>query len=652
MLYKPTELAGTAFLMANHISKKEVQEMRKIASFLTSAAVLAASLTVFTAGAGAEETADKGVVILHTNDVHCGFQADDNTYGAADLAAYKARLEDEGYDVILVDAGDFVQGGVIGTLSDGEFPMQIMNELGYDAAVPGNHEFDYGMDAFFKLTDEAEFPYLSVNFTDLRTGEKPFQPYSIIEADQYKIAFIGLTTPETPLSSRPTNFMDENGEFIYGFLGGDDGTALYTAVQDAIDAAYADGADFVFALGHMGDYAYDDRWSSISVFEHVSGLTGFIDGHSHSEIVAEGWGKDGGDVWLTSTGSKLQTIGQITITPDRLVNCELICKGDYTVSTDENSAEYKAYQHMSDFIAGIEDQYNELAGTVVAKTNVELTVNDPDTGERAVRSAETNLGDLCADAYRAKTSADIALINGGGVRANIAAGDITYGNIIDVQPFGNSLCVVKATGQQILDCLEMGAMYAPEENGGFMQVSGLSYTVNSYIPSSVSTDENGNFVGVDGEYRVQNVVIKGEPLDLDRTYTLASHDYLLLSGGDGMSMFKDCTVVAKEITLDYQALIDFITEDLGGTVGEEYSDPRGSGRITIVSEVPATAESAETSESAESTEAPETAEADGGTGTAADEHKGSPDTGVGSVAVFVSVVGLSAALMAASRRRK
>ena len=587
---------------------------------------------------GAEETESKGVVILHTNDVHCGFEADDSSFGVADLAAYKAHLEDEGYDVILVDAGDFVQGGVIGTLSDGEYPMQIMNELGYDVAVPGNHEFDYGMDTFFKLTGEAEFPYLSVNFTDLRTDEKPFQAYTIIDAEQYRIAFIGLTTPETLTSSRPSNFQDEDGNFIYGFLGSDDGTALYTAVQNAIDAAYADGADYVFAIGHMGDYVYDDRWSSIAVFEHVSGLTGFIDGHSHSEIIGEGWDKSGNDVWLTSTGTKLHTIGQITITPERQVNCELISKDDYAVSTDENSAEYKAYQKMSDFIAGIDEQYNELAGTVVARTDVELTVNDPETGERAVRNSETNLGDLCADAYRVKTGADIGLINGGGVRANIAAGDITYGNIIDVQPFGNSLCVVEATGQQILDCLEMGAVHAPEENGGFMQVSGLSYTVNTYIPSSVTTDENGNFTGVDGEYRVKNVLVNGEPLDLEKVYTVASHNYLLFNGGDGMSMFKDCNMIAKEIALDNQALIDYITEDLGGTVGEEYSDPRGSGRIAVVNEAPETSDEAETPETAETFEIP-------------GESK-NPDTGAGSVTVFISAVGISAALMSASRRKK
>lgn len=600
-----------------NLKYKRGKKMKKIASFLTSITVLLALILTFPVTAFAAETESLGVVILHTNDVHCGFEADDSTFGAADLAAYKARLESEGYDVILADAGDFVQGGVIGTLSNGEYPMQIMNELGYDIAIPGNHEFDFGMDNFLKLANEAKFPYISVNFTDLRTNEKPFSAYKIIEAGGLKIAFIGLTTPETPSSSTPTNFMDENGNYIYGFLGGDDGTALYTAVQDAINSAYADGADYVFAIGHMGDYVYDEKWSSRTVIEHTSGLSAFIDGHSHSVLEDFVEDKDGKSVPLASTGTKLENIGKITIT-DNEMTCELIEKSDYTVSADENTAENKAYRNMTDFIAGINAQYGELIGTVVARTDVELTINDPETGERAVRSAETNLGDLCADAYRAATGAEIALVNGGGVRANIAVGDITYGNIIDVQPFGNSLCVVEATGQQILDCLEMGALHCPEEDGSFIQVSGLTYQINKSVPSSVKTDKDGNFIGIDGEYRVCNVFVGEKPLDLNKTYTVASHNYYLLSYGGGMTMFRDCKLVAKEIALDNQALIDYITENLGGTVGEKYSNPRGSGRIKVIDK-------------------------------ASDI---SPETGVESVAVFVNIAGIAAAMMVISRRKK
>lgn len=263
------------------------------------------------------------------------------------------------------------------------------------------------------------------------------------------------------------------------------------------------------------------------------------------------------------------------------------------------------------------------------------------TQGRAVRNSETNLGDLCADAYRAKTGADIAIINGGGVRANIAVGDITYGNIIDVQPFGNSICVIEATGQQILDCLELGAIHYPEEDSSFIQVSGLTYQINAYIPSSVKTDKDGNFLGVDGEYRVSNVFVGDEPLDLGKTYTVASHDYYLISFGNGMTMFRDCPMVAKEISLDNQALIDYITDDLGGTVGGEYSDPRGSGRITVVNESPETSDESGTSETSETTGTSDTSGV-----------SDNPNTGAGSAAVLICAVGISVAMMVVSRRRR
>jgi 2',3'-cyclic-nucleotide 2'-phosphodiesterase (5'-nucleotidase family) len=223
----------------------------------------------------------------------------------------------------------------------------------------------------------------------------------------------------------------------------------------------------------------------------------------------------------------------------------------------------------------------------VAKTDVDLVINEPSTLDkeekiRLVRNAETNLGDLCADAYRYVTGADIALVNGGGVRVDIRSGDITNNDIISVHPFGNAVCVVEADGQTILDALEMGARVTPEECGGFLQVSGLTYEINTEIESSVQVDENGMFVSVDGEYRVQNVMVGDEPLDLNKTYTVASHNYMLKSAGDGMCMFQDCNIVLDEIMLDNEALRTYILEGLGGVVGEQYADPYGEGRIVAI----------------------------------------------------------------------
>ncbi len=555
--------------------------MKKMKLFACAAAAALCCTVLPRFGVFAEDK-DKGIVILHTNDVHCGVNADDDTFGYAELSAYCAKLESEGYKTLLVDAGDAVQGDVIGTLSDGEYPLQIMNELGYDLAVPGNHEFDFGMESFFELKNSAKFPYLSANFVDLTSGDTVLDSYKIIEANGVKIGFVGISTPETITKSNPAFFKNENGEYIYGFCAGDNGKELYGAVQTAVDEASAEGADYIVAVGHLGIDEQSSPWMSKEVISNVSGIDVFIDGHSHSVIDGETvTDKDGEKVLLTSTGTKLANIGTVTIS-DNKISSKLISKGDYTVSDDETSAENAAFTEMDGFIKSIEAKCSELANTVVAKTDVTLTINKPDSDERIIRNAETNLGDLCADAYRTLLDADIGFINGGGIRADIAKGDITYADIIAVHPFGNSVCLVEATGQQILDALELGAANAPEESGGFLQVSGLTYEIHTEIPSSVVLTENREFVKVDGEYRVKNVLVGGEPLDTEKIYTLASHNYMLKSGGDGFTMFVGCKILKDEVLIDNEVLINYITENLGGNVGSEYENPYGEGRIKIV----------------------------------------------------------------------
>lgn len=594
----------------------------KLIAFTAAAALSLSALPQFTAFA---ERSDMGIVILHTNDVHCGINANDDTFGYADLAAYRAKLEAEGYTTLLVDAGDSVQGDVIGTLSDGSFPLQIMNEMGYDLAVPGNHEFDFGMDNFFSLKDSAEFPYISANFVDLTSGDTVLDSYKIIDADGVKIGFIGISTPETITKSTPAFFKNDNGDYIYGFCSGNNGEELYNAVQSAVDSASADGADYIVAVGHLGIDEQSSPWTSKEVISNVSGIDVFIDGHSHSVIDGETvTDKNGESVLLASTGTKLSTIGTVTISDDE-ISSKLVSKSDYVVSDDTSSSEYAAYTEIDSFIKGIEAEYSELANTVVAKTNIDLTIIKPGTDERIIRNNETNLGDLCADAYRSLLDADIAFVNGGGIRANIEKGDITYAEIIAVHPFGNSACLIEATGQQILDALELGASNTPEESGGFLQVSGLTYEIHTDIPSSVVLTDNKEFVKVDGEYRVKNVMVGGEPLELDKTYTLASHNYMLKAGGDGYTMFSGCNILKDEVMIDNQVLITYITDTLGGNVGDEYAEPYGQGRITIIS-------------------GEDTADTD--------NKKGSPDTGVSGVAVFIAVMSVSAAIAFVSRNRK
>ena len=501
------------------------------------------------------------VVVLYTNDVHCGVSGN---LGYAGIATVKDTLEKQGKTVILVDNGDAIQGDTVGTLSKGEYIIDIMNHVGYDVAVPGNHEFDYGMEQFLALAEKAEFPYVSVNFN--KEGEPVFDPYVIIEAEGAKIAFLGICTPKTITTSTPTYFQNEAGEYIYGFCQGEEGAELYNAVQASVDAAKAEGADYVIAMAHLG-IEYDcSPWTSSEVITNTNGIDVVLDGHSHSVIEGDlVKNKDGEDVLLTSTGTKLENIGMLTIGTDGAYESALISNAE-----------------TIEFVAGVEEQFEELINEVVASTEVDLTIKDPVTGERMVRRQETNLGDLCADAYLAMSGADIAFVNGGGVRADIPAGDITYGQIISVHPFGNEMCTVETNGQDILDALEFGASKLPSENGGFLQVAGISYTIDMNVDSTVVIDENGTFVEVAGERRVKDVMVGGEPIDPAKTYVLASHNYMLKNGGDGFCMFQDDTVILDCVMIDNQVLINYIVEKLGGVVGEEYSDVYGQGRITVI----------------------------------------------------------------------
>ena len=537
----------------------------------------------------AEEAAEgeglqQDVVVLFTSDVHCGV---DQNFGYVGLKAVKDTMEAAGNHVLLVDDGDSIQGEPIGTMTTGQADIELMNAVGYDVAIPGNHEFDYGMDRFFELVEMANFPYISCNFN--KEGELVFAPYIIKEFDGVKIAFVGVTTPKTLTTSTPKYFQDENGEFIYGFMQDDTGETVYAAVQKAVDDARAEGAQYVIVMGHMGNEAEVIPYTYADVIANTNGIDAFLDGHSHDTDKVVMQNKDGQDVVRQACGTKMEGIGWLRIKAgDGSVDTGL-----YTWSNSVSAPELLGIEN--DMTAAVEkaiDELDEKLGEVVASTAVDLTINDPsakdDNGKpvRIIRRTETNLGDLCADAYLDQSGADIAFVNGGGIRVSIAKGDITLGDILKVHPFGNELTVIEVTGQQVLDALEWGARAVPGENGGFLQVAGLTYEIHTYIESSCTQDDNGMFTGVAGEYRVKNVMVGGEPLDLEKTYVLASHNYMLLDNGDGFTMFDGCTVLQDSVKLDNQVLIDYITGTLGGVVGEAYAEPYGQGRIVAVAEQP------------------------------------------------------------------
>ena len=443
------------------------------------------------------------------------------------------------------------------------------------------------MDRFLELTGKANFPYISANFN--KDGELVFAPYAVREFDGVKIAFVGVTTPKTLTSSTPKYFQDEYGNFVYGFMQDETGEKLYAAVQSAVDAARAEGAAYVVVLGHLGNEDACSPWTYADVIANTTGIDAFLDGHSHDTDQVEMLNKDGETVLRSACGTKMAGVGCLRIGKDGKLSTDLFLWNNSVAAPELLGVRNDVY----DAVKAAQDALSEKLSEVVAQTAVELTINDPvatkDDGSpiRIVRRAETNLGDLCADAYRDQSGAQIAFVNGGGVRVSIREGDVTLGDILKVHPFGNAMCVIEATGQQILDALEWGARAVPSENGGFLQVSGLTYEIHTYIESSAKADENTMFAGVEGERRVRNVLVGGEPIDPEQTYTLASHNYMLKNGGDGYNMFKGDKLLQDEVMLDNQVLINYITGTLGGVVGEQYADPYGEGRIVAVGEKPA-----------------------------------------------------------------
>ena len=520
------------------------------------------------------------IYILYTSDVHCGI---DTGFGYAGLQQVRDSLEAQGYATILVDDGDAVQGEAVGTLSRGATIVGLMNELGYDAAIPGNHEFDYGMDRFLELTKMADYPYISCNLN--RKGELLLPPYVVLEAAGTKIGFVGVTTPKTYTSSAPSHFQNEEGEFIYDFMRGGDGQELYDAIQAAVDGARSEGAEYVCVMAHLGLEEICRPWTYADVIANTRGIDIFFDGHSHDTEQVVMKNMDGEDVVRSACGTRLECIGYSHISAEKGIVDTGVWSWPNSVSAPELLS---IHNEAADAVAAARTELAGLLDEVVAVSTVEMTIYDPTekdfTGNpvRIARRMETNLGDFCADAMRFGGGADIGIINGGAIRVDVHKGDVTYGDMINVHPFQNSLCVVEATGQQVLDALEWGAHSFPEEGGPFLQVSGLTYEIDATVPSGCIEDDNGMCIGIEGERRVRSVLVGGVPLDPDATYSVASTDYVLLDHGSGITAFDGAPILQDRVKLDNQTLIEYARETLGGVIGEEYADPYGQGRITYV----------------------------------------------------------------------
>lgn len=512
--------------------------------------------------------AGKEIIILHTNDIHCGIT---DNLGIDKVSQYKKDLKKQGYPVALVDAGDAIQGAPIGKLSTGESIVKIMNAVGYDFVIPGNHEFDYGMERFLQLASRQKCGYYSCNFVDVKTRKPILKPYKIIVLGGKKIGFVGVTTPETLVTSTPKYFQDKDGKFIYGFCEDQTGEKVYAAVQRAVNNVRKEGADYVFLVGHLGTDGSIPYWSSGAIAANTYNIDGIIDGHSHEQYIPPHKiiNKAGKEVLVAQTGTKLQSLGKMTIKEDGTITSELV-KGLKT-----------ADPKITKLVAKENKKFESILKQPVGEALVDLTGDDPKTGERRVRNGETNLGDFVADAYRFVLDTDISIVNGGSIRNTIKKGVFTYNDLLKAFPFGNMCTVIEATGQQIVDALEVGVSAYPNEHGAFMQVSGISFTIDPSIPSGLVIDAKGNFVEVKGERRVKDVKIHGKPIDLNGKYTIGGSTYVLKDGGNGLVMFKQSKLLKDGIMTDVDAIMEYVQNHLNAKIKEGYENPYGAGRITI-----------------------------------------------------------------------
>ena len=580
----------------------------------------------------------KDVVILFTNDVHTYI---DNPLSYDVLSGLKNELLSL-YDYVLtVDAGDAIQGTAYGSMDKGATIVEMMNQVGYDVVTLGNHEFDYGMDGCMNVIAQAAYPYVSCNFRhekDGVAGDTVLDPYALFVQGSEVIAFIGITTPESFTKSTPAYFQDENGTYIYGISGGEDGSALYADVQAAIDLAKKDGATKIIALGHLGVDLSSSPWTSKEVIANVSGLDAFIDGHSHTvmegELVTD---KDGNQVLLAQTGQYFDSIGMMVIdgetgaiTTDLIGYAEILADKvgeDGKPVKDENgntAQEVVGYEYVSDLLSGLEwmpdlgvteikdnwiAEIDNKLGAVVGTLNVALGNYDAE-GKRLVRSQETVTGDFCADALywlfdSMGLDVDVAVMNGGGIRNKTdITGSFSYKTAKEIHTFGNVACLQTITGQQLLDALEWGARTAGtgEECGGFLQVSGITYQIDTEWPASLQADDKGVWVGgPTGGYRVHDVMVYNketgvyEALDLNAKYNLAGYNYTLRDLGDGFNMFSGAVNVLDYVMEDYMVLASYVEAFPDAVVDAanspllskytgmllDYSQLQGSGRITF-----------------------------------------------------------------------
>ncbi|WP_079911154.1 5'-nucleotidase C-terminal domain-containing protein [Paenibacillus sp. 32352] len=457
--------------------------------FIAASTAVPASAADATSGAAT-------ITILHTNDIHSRVEESKEGIGYAKLSTLIKQQKAANPNTLVLDAGDTFHGQTIANLERGESIVKIMNSIGFDAMEPGNHDFNYGSSRLVELSGKAQFPILSANVKKA-DGTCLLKPYIIKGVAGVKVGIFGLTTPETTYKTHPNN--------VKGLTFADP-----VAEAKAMVNELKGKADIIIALAHLGiDKSSAD--TSTKVAEQVPGIDVIIDGHSHSTLEH---GITVGNTLIAQTGEYSKNIGKV----DLQLDGKTIKSKTASLITKPATESVEADPAVLSIIDEIKKSQDSILSQVVGSSAMKLV------GEReVVRVGESNLGHLITDAMLDETGADVALTNGGGIRASIEAGQITKGQIITVLPFGNYIQTKKVKGSDIVAALELGVSSYPEPLGGFPHVGGVTFTLDAGKPSG---------------QRVSDVLVKGQPIEPDKVYVLATNDFMA-AGGDQYTMFKD-----------------------------------------------------------------------------------------------------------------
>lgn len=534
------------------------------------------ALMLCVCGCSKEDTqvakSESEIIILYTANVNC---EGDKGMTYAGVAAYKKELMQSNDNVCLVDAGNYLSGGLLGTISGGSYATEIMNNAGYDVAALGKSEFYYNVEHLLGHHASMDYEIVSCNFIDETKGKSVFKEYEMKTYEDKNIAFIGVSNPSIYNYRTKDIFENESLGLNYSFCQDEDGSLLYDRVQESINKAKEAGADYVIVLSNLGNNDLYEKWDIKKLIVHTVGIDAVIDGGSKS-IVEEEFvtNKDGKKVLLTQPGSELAQIGKLTI-KDNGISADMVI--DYTRKDNKTS----------EFMVDVIHKYQKSAENTVAYSDFDFIAKSSDEANYFIRYKETNLGDFCADAYREVMKADIGLVDAGAINSGIEGNEVTYKDIDRIFPYNQYVCLIKATGKKIVDALEVGASDYPYANRDFLQVSGIKFNINAKQSPAVISEE-GNLVTLSDSYRVNNVQVYNretgqyEPVDMDKEYLVAMSDYMYKGINDAFTMFQGCEVVLDEELLDTQVLLQYIEPFWGDKIPDKYSNPNGDGRITIV----------------------------------------------------------------------